>query len=157
MGNDTQQTRKRSILFITPSLEQGGVEHSLVSLLKLIDANKYNIDLYIYINKLDLIENIPDFVNVIKGFDCTRYYRKFFSIIMLICIYLSKIFRCQKSKEYFQEKIRRYIWNQKIKYPNKKYLKHKKRTLKPKIIVFLLHGKINKDYLTFPIILYKRS
>ena len=54
---------KKKILFITPSLCQGGLEHSLITRLKLLDKNKYEMYLYTYGEDLSLLPLVPEYVH----------------------------------------------------------------------------------------------
>ena len=54
---------KKKILFITPSLCQGGLEHSLITMLKLLDKNKYEMYLYTYREDLALLPLVPEYVH----------------------------------------------------------------------------------------------
>lgn len=54
---------KKKILFITPSLCQGGLEHSLITMLKLLDKNKYEMYLYTYGEDLSLLPLVPEYVH----------------------------------------------------------------------------------------------
>ena len=54
---------KKKILFITPSLCQGGLEHSLITMLKLLDKNKYAMYLYTYGKDLSLLPLVPRYVH----------------------------------------------------------------------------------------------
>lgn len=54
---------KKKILFITPSLCQGGLEHSLITMLKLLDKNKYEMYLYTYREDLSLLPLVPEYVH----------------------------------------------------------------------------------------------
>lgn len=56
---------KKRILFAIPSLQVGGAEKSMVSLLNSFDFNKYEIDLLLLTKSNDLRKNLPKEVNVI--------------------------------------------------------------------------------------------
>ena len=55
---------KKRILFITPSLCQGGLEHSLVTMLKLLDEEKYEMYLYTFLEDMSLLKDVPKYVSV---------------------------------------------------------------------------------------------
>ena len=55
----------KKVLFVIDSLGCGGAEKSLVSLLPLIDYNKYDVDLLMFARGGDFEELIPEQVNVI--------------------------------------------------------------------------------------------
>lgn len=58
---------KKNILFVNDEMVMGGVARILCTLLKLIDKDKYNIDLLILHKRGELLEKIPNNVNVIEG------------------------------------------------------------------------------------------
>ena len=57
---------KKNILFIIPSLEVGGGEKSLVSLLNQMDYSKYNVDLFLIKKEGLFLKMIPPEVNVLN-------------------------------------------------------------------------------------------
>ena len=65
---------KKNLLFIMPSLHGGGAEKSLVTLLSLIDTERYNVDLLLFSNEGLLAARVPKFVNVIEAGDDYRYF-----------------------------------------------------------------------------------
>ena len=65
---------KKNLLFIMPSLHGGGAEKSLVTLLSLIDTERYNVDLLLFRNEGLFADRVPKFVNVIKAGDDYRYF-----------------------------------------------------------------------------------
>lgn len=58
---------KKKILFVNDEMVMGGVARILCTLLKLIDRNKYDIDLLVLHKHGDLLREIPEDVNVIEG------------------------------------------------------------------------------------------
>lgn len=58
---------KKKLLFVIPSLRSGGAEKSLITLLSLIDYNKYDVDLLTFRRDGLFFDKIPSEVNVIKG------------------------------------------------------------------------------------------
>ncbi|MEE1065447.1 MAG: glycosyltransferase [Acutalibacteraceae bacterium] len=58
---------KKKILFVIPSLRSGGAEKSLLTLLTLIDYQKYSVDLLCFRREGLFYDKIPDEVNVITG------------------------------------------------------------------------------------------
>ncbi len=57
---------KKSIFIAIHYLEIGGAEISLIGFLQSIDYSKYDVDLFIYSHRGELIEYIPKQVNVLK-------------------------------------------------------------------------------------------
>lgn len=58
---------KEKILFVIPSLRSGGAEKSLITLLSLMDYEKYDVDLLCFRRDGLFFDKIPQEVNVIKG------------------------------------------------------------------------------------------
>ncbi len=73
---------KKSLLIVAHHLTIGGVQKSLVSALKAIDYNKYDVTLYLRKNRTDLLPFIDERVTVIINKDPNRYYRKPFALAM---------------------------------------------------------------------------
>lgn len=81
---------KKSLLIVIPHLTIGGVQKTLVSALKALDYDKYNVTLYLRKNRTDLLEYIDKRVNVIINTDPNRYYRKPYAISLQLKILLNK-------------------------------------------------------------------
>lgn len=62
---------KKNILLVNDEMVMGGVARILCTLLKLIDKDKYNIDLLVLHKHGELLKEIPSDVNVIEG---TRFF-----------------------------------------------------------------------------------
>ncbi|MDU2693463.1 MAG: glycosyltransferase [Intestinibacter bartlettii] len=71
---------KKRLLFVNGHLNVGGVEKSLVDLLKAIDYDKYEVDLVLFEELGDYIDEIPKDVNV-KFYDLTNTYGAFLKCI----------------------------------------------------------------------------
>lgn len=56
---------KKKLLFVIPSLGAGGAEKSLVNLLNLIDAERYEVDLFLFSTSGLFIKQLPNFVKVL--------------------------------------------------------------------------------------------
>ena len=56
---------KKNIFIFIYYLEIGGVEMSLIHLLRTFDLSRYNVDLFILSHKGELMKYIPDGVNVL--------------------------------------------------------------------------------------------
>lgn len=96
----------KKVLFVIPTMRMGGAEQSLVSLLNLIDKEKYEIDLLLFEKRGELLENISEKVNILETDIVTtalllefRYYfkkllreKKFFvALVRVIILVISKI------------------------------------------------------------------
>ena len=71
---------KKRLLFVNGHLNVGGVEKSLVDLLKAIDYDKYEVDLVLFEELGDYIDEIPKEVNI-KFYDLTNTYGAFLKCI----------------------------------------------------------------------------
>ncbi len=58
---------KKSLLFIIPSLCSGGAERSLITLLNLLDYEKYDVDLLVFRREGLFVPSVPKAVNLIDG------------------------------------------------------------------------------------------
>jgi glycosyltransferase involved in cell wall biosynthesis len=56
---------KKKLLFVIDSLIIGGAEKSLLSLLNMIDSSKYEIDLLLFKQGLDLDKYVPNYINIL--------------------------------------------------------------------------------------------
>lgn len=65
---------KKRLLFVLPSLKSGGAEKSLVTLLRLMDYDKYDVDLLLFRKEGLFLPLLPKEVNV---FDAGEDYRMF--------------------------------------------------------------------------------
>ena len=110
---------KRKVLFITPSLRQGGVEHSLITCLSLLDPNQYEITLFLYTEMLDLLPEVPEHVNVIVGVDKTKYYRRPYVISLLLKQRICKLIKRDDAVLDIQTRINNYIHRKKVEHPQR--------------------------------------
>lgn len=115
---------KKKVLFINPSLRQGGVEHSLITALCSLNPKKYDITLYVYSNMLDLLPNVPEYVNVVVGVDSTKYFRKPYCAVMMFFYYLFCLFGLSNKADTFQNKAYGYIHQKKVSFPHRKNFKN---------------------------------
>lgn len=127
---------KKKILIITPFLMQGGVEHSLITALSGIDYEKNDVVLYLYKEELSLLSFVPEQVKVIKGFDKTHYYRRIFSIALLMINFVAKKLKLKKLEQKALSLLSGYIRKKKIEYPFKKFFRKEKFDV---VISYCLH------------------
>lgn len=62
----------KDILFVIPTLRMGGAEKSLVSLLKALDPNRVNVDLFLFEAGGVLQSEVPSWVNIMEADTATR-------------------------------------------------------------------------------------
>ena len=58
--------KKKSILFVMPSMVSGGAERALLNLLHLLDYNRYDVDLFLFNHSGLFYNQIPIEVNLLK-------------------------------------------------------------------------------------------
>ena len=101
---------KKSLLIVAHHLTIGGVQKSLISALKAIDYEKYDVTLYLRKNRTDLLPFVDERVNVIINQDPNRYYRKPFAVLLQIRAMLSKLLgkkdKAKNINDVLEEKIR---------------------------------------------------
>ena len=62
----------KTLLFVIPTLRMGGAEKALISLLKSLDQNVVNVDLFLFESGGILQKEVPEWVNVIEADSITR-------------------------------------------------------------------------------------
>ena len=112
---------KKKILFLNPSLRQGGVEHSLVTLLNLLDPEKYEITLFLYADMLDLLPRVPAHVRVINGTDRTRYFRQPAVALPFAAYRLLKLLGKKEKAEAARREAYRRIHEKKVSRPQRRF------------------------------------
>ncbi len=117
---------KKKLLIVAHHLTIGGVQKSLISTLKVLDYEKYDVTLYLRKNRTDLLPYVDDRVNVIINNDATHYYRRPYPIILQLLEFIFKLLKLNKLKERFSNLIYNYIVNVPMIYEYKNYFKNKK-------------------------------
>ena len=117
---------KKKVLFVNPSLRQGGVEHSLITALNELDPSKYDVTLFLYADMLDLLDLVPNYVNVIVGTDKTKYFRKPYVFCLWLLYEVLSRLRCRSTAKKIQKHMYDYIHTLKINNPYKKFFKGEK-------------------------------
>lgn len=101
---------KKQLLIVAHHLTIGGVQKSLISALKAIDYEKYDVTLYLRKNRTELLPFIDERVNVIINKDPNRYYRKPFALILQLRMMLAKLIgkkdKAKALNDILEEKIR---------------------------------------------------
>lgn len=111
--------KKKKILFICPSLCQGGLEHFQISVLKMLDKEKYDITLFLYLKDITLLSLVPEHVKVIIDSDDNHYFRRFKAIRLNLKKKLASLFRLRKLYDDYSKALRDYIHKEKMKHPAK--------------------------------------
>lgn len=82
---------KKQLLIVAHHLTIGGVQKSLISALKAIDYDKYDVTLYLRKNRTELLPFVDERVSVIINKDPNRYYRKPFALVLQLRMMLAKL------------------------------------------------------------------
>ena len=77
---------KKKLLIVAHHMTIGGVQKSLISALKALDYNNYDVTLYLRKNRTDLLPFVDERVNVIVNTDPNRYYRKPYAIFLQVTV-----------------------------------------------------------------------
>lgn len=115
--------KKTKVLFITPSLCQGGLEHAQIELLQMLSEDKFDITLFLYLKDTTLLPLVPANVKVILDGETPHYFRKKEAIKLNLQKKISKLLGNQKAYVYYSEKLREYIHEQKAMHPAKDVFK----------------------------------
>lgn len=118
--------KKRKVLFITPSLCQGGIEHSQITMLKLLDREKYDLTLFLYLKDVTLLPLVPDYVKVIIDEDNNHYYRKIEAIKLSLQKRICSLFGFEKLYYKYSEELRDHIHEQRAMHPARDIFKNEK-------------------------------
>lgn len=101
---------KKKLLIVAHHMTIGGVQKSLISALKALDYNTYDVTLYLRKNRTDLLSFVDERVNVIVNTDPNRYYRKPYAIFLQIQSLVAKVFgkknKANEINDILEEKIR---------------------------------------------------
>ena len=101
---------KKKLLIVAHHMTIGGVQKSLISALKALDYNTYDVTLYLRKNRTDLIPFVDERVNVIVNTDPNRYYRKPYALVLqaksATLKLLGKKDKAKKLNDILEEKIR---------------------------------------------------
>lgn len=114
---------KKKVLFITPSLCQGGIERSQIIMLQMLDKSKYDFTLFMYGTDMTLLPLVPPEVRVIVDNDKPHYFRRPKAIALNGITKIFSVFGAKKKAVEYQERLRVYIHEQKTKHPADIYFK----------------------------------
>lgn len=112
---------KKRILFITPSLCQGGLEHSLIMMLKLLNRKKYELYLYTYLSDLSLASDVPENVIVKNDLLNRHYYRKPKAAIYRFASAFFRMINFKQISDNYDKKLKETIHQYKILQPHDYY------------------------------------
>lgn len=113
--------KKKKLLIVAHHLTIGGVQKSLISALKAIDYEKFDVTLYLRKNRTDLLSFVDERVNVIINDDKHHYYRKPYAVILQMLIWLFKLLGKEEKAESFNQKLSDAIVKYTMDYEKKRF------------------------------------
>ncbi len=117
---------KKSLLIVIPHLTIGGVQKTLISALKALDYDKYEVTLYLRKNRTDLLEYIDKRVNIIINTDPNHYYRKSYAISLQLKILLNRILGRKEKNVFLERELADKILDDMMQYEKKTYFTSEK-------------------------------
>lgn len=112
---------KKKLLIVAHHLTIGGVQKSLISALKAIDYDKYDVTLYLRKNRTDLLSLVDERVNVIINDDKHHYYRKPYCVYLQILMAFYNLLGKKKKAEKINKKLSEKIVNYSMSYERKRF------------------------------------
>lgn len=107
--------KKKELLFVTHHLTVGGVQKSLISALKAIDYDQFNVTLYVRKNRLDILDYIDKRVNVIVNQITRHYYRNPCALKLQIQIRFCELLNKKQKKDVLKQQLSNYLSEQMMK------------------------------------------
>lgn len=117
---------KKSLLIVVPHLTIGGVQKTLISALKALDYNKYDVTVYLRKNRTNLIEFVDKRADVIVNKDPHHYYRKPYALALQLKIILNKLLSNKDSVAALNQELADRIREDSMQYEQKTYFSSKK-------------------------------
>ncbi len=118
--------KKKKLLIVAHHLTIGGVQKSLLSALKVIDYEKFDVTLYLRKNRTDLLPFVDERVNVIINDDKTHYYRKPHSVFLQTLVAFCKALGKKEESEKYNNKLKDAIVNYSMEYEKKRFFSSEK-------------------------------
>lgn len=112
---------KKRLLIVAHHMTIGGVQKSLISALKALDYDKYDVTLYLRKNRTDLLPFVDERVNVIVNTDANRYYRKPYAVLLQLRALLAKILGQKNEADNFNSILEEKIRQDTMQYEKKTY------------------------------------
>lgn len=117
---------KKQLLFVINHLTVGGIQKTLISALKVLDYDKYDVTVYLRKNRTDLLSLIDKRANVIINEDKNRYYRKPKAVIYQLLIEFNRLIGRKDKAEKLNAKLVDLIREYSMSYEQKTYFADKK-------------------------------
>lgn len=112
---------KKQLLIVAHHMTIGGVQKTLISALKALDYDKYDVTLYLRKNRTDLLEYIDKRIKVIVNTDPNRYYRKPYALILQLKMLVNKILGKKDKAEALEKELADRIREDSMRYEQKTY------------------------------------
>ena len=128
--------KKKKLLIVAHHLTIGGVQKSLISALKAIDYEKFDVTLYLRKNRTDLLSFVDERVKVIINDDKHHYYRKPLPVILQILISVFNLSGKKDKVEKFNQKLSDAIVKYAMDYEKKRFFSSEKYD----IAIAYVHG-----------------
>lgn len=118
--------KKKKLLIVAHHLTIGGVQKSLISALKVIDYDKFDVTLYLRKNRTDLLPFVDERVKVIINDDKHHYYRKPCAVFLQIVISFLNLVGKKDKAEKFNQKLTDAIVKYAMDYEKKRFFSSEK-------------------------------
>lgn len=128
--------KKKKLLIVAHHLTIGGVQKSLISALKFIDYEKFDVTLYLRKNRTDLLSLVDERVNVIINEDKTHYYRKPYAVLLQGLEAFWKALGKKEKAEKYNKKLTDAIVNYSMEYEKRCFFSSEKYD----IVISYVHG-----------------
>lgn len=121
-GIGINMKQKRKVLFVVHQLNYGGVQKAVLTALNAIDYSENEVTLYVRKNRLQLLPDVNKKVSkVIINEDKTHYYRKPYTIYLMLCKNCCRLLRLRKKADDFHQRIVGYLNKSQMLYEKKHY------------------------------------
>lgn len=117
---------KKQLLIVAHHMTIGGVQKTLISALKALDYEKYDVTLYLRKNRTDLLPYVDERVKVIVNKDPHHYYRKPYAVAAQLEIAFNKLLRKNKKVSAIETELADKIREDSMRYEQKTYFNSKK-------------------------------
>lgn len=117
---------KKQMLIVTHHMTIGGVQKTLISALKAIDYDKYDVTLYLRKDRTQLLKFVDERVKIIVNKDPNRYYRKPFALVLQIKSLLYKLLGQKKKSADTDKTLADKIREAEMTYEKKTYFSNAK-------------------------------
>ena len=112
---------KKKILFVISRMAIGGSQRSLVNALNALDADRYDITLYVRENKTELIPEIKTPVRVVVNDNPSKYDHSFPALVYEALKRTALLFKFIKGASYCDDRSRRYVTRKRTSYEKRRY------------------------------------